>query len=172
MTSWYGTAAALVFNKLFFPSFDPFVGTLAAFGSYAVRFVARPLGGAIFGHFGDKIGRKIMLMLTMMIMGAGAFLIGCLPTYKQISVCAPIWDIRIFESEGFRFHGRICRAWRPRGCFRAAFVLDLDLRVRLLGPNLRLTNGVKPARQHVIQLLRPWHDATEEAPGLSDQCLN
>src|SRR5215475_10165405 len=67
----YGTAAALVFNKLFFPSFDPFVGTLAAFGSYAVGFAARPLGGAIFGHFGDKIGRKTMLMLTMMIMGAG-----------------------------------------------------------------------------------------------------
>jgi hypothetical protein len=56
----YGTAAELVFNKLFFPSFDPFVGTLAAFGSYAVGFVARPLGGAIFGHFGDKIGRKTM----------------------------------------------------------------------------------------------------------------
>src|SRR5215468_12273978 len=74
----YGTAAALVFNKLFFPSFDPFVGTLAAFGSYAVGFAARPLGGAIFGHFGDKIGRKTMLMLTMMIMGTGTFLIGCL----------------------------------------------------------------------------------------------
>lgn len=75
----YGTAAALVFNKLFFPSFDPFVGTLAAFGSYAVGFVTRPLGGAIFGHFGDKIGRKTMLMIAMMIMGAGTFLIGCLP---------------------------------------------------------------------------------------------
>src|SRR5215467_14740280 len=61
----YGTAAALIFNKLFFPSFDPFAGTLAAFGSYAVGFVTRPLGGAIFGHFGDKIGRKTMLMLTM-----------------------------------------------------------------------------------------------------------
>jgi MFS transporter, MHS family, shikimate and dehydroshikimate transport protein len=86
----YGTAAALAFNTLFFPSFDPFVGTLAAFGSYAVGFVTRPLGGAIFGHFGDKIGRKTMLMLTMMIMGAGTFLIGCLPTYEQIGVWAPI----------------------------------------------------------------------------------
>jgi len=86
----YGTAAAIVFNKLFFPSFDPFVGTLAAFGSYAVGFVTRPLGGAIFGHFGDKIGRKTMLMLTMMIMGSGTFLIGCLPTYERIGVWAPI----------------------------------------------------------------------------------
>ena len=102
MTSWYGTAAALVFNKLFFPSFDPFVGTLAAFGSYAVRFVARPLGGAIFGHFGDKIGRKTMLMLTMMIMGTGTFLIGCLPTYKQIGVWAPITliSLRLFQGIG------------------------------------------------------------------------
>jgi len=107
MVEWYdfllyGTAAALVFNKLFFPSFDPFVGTLAAFGSYAVGFVARPLGGAIFGHFGDKIGRKTMLMLTMMIMGAGTFLIRCLPTYKQIGVWAPITliSLRLFQGIG------------------------------------------------------------------------
>jgi MHS family shikimate/dehydroshikimate transporter-like MFS transporter len=86
----YGTAAALVFNKLFFPNFDPLVGTLAAFGSYAVGFVARPLGGAIFGHFGDKLGRKAMLTLTMIIMGAGTFLIGCLPTYDQVGILAPI----------------------------------------------------------------------------------
>jgi MHS family shikimate/dehydroshikimate transporter-like MFS transporter len=86
----YGTAAALVFNQLFFPNYDPLVGTLAAFGSYAVGFVARPLGGAIFGHFGDKVGRKSMLMLTMIIMGTGTFLIGCLPTYDQVGILAPI----------------------------------------------------------------------------------
>lgn len=80
----YGTAAALVFNKLFFPSFDPFVGTLAAFSTYAVGFVARPIGGAIIGHFGDRIGRKAMLVTTLMIMGIGTFLIGCLPTYNEI----------------------------------------------------------------------------------------
>jgi MFS transporter, MHS family, shikimate and dehydroshikimate transport protein len=101
----YGTAAALVFNKLFFPSFDPFVGTLAAFGSYAVGFVARPLGGAIFGHFGDRIGRKTMLMLTMMIMGAGTFLIGCLPTYKQIGVWAPITLIGLRLLQGIGIGG-------------------------------------------------------------------
>ncbi|WP_206659579.1 MFS transporter [Hansschlegelia zhihuaiae] len=86
----YGTAAALVFNKLFFPTMDPVAGTLAAFAAYAVGFVARPLGGAIFGHFGDRIGRKAMLTLTMLIMGLGTFLIGCLPTYEQIGIWAPI----------------------------------------------------------------------------------
>ena len=86
----YGTAAALVFNKLFFPTMDPVAGTLAAFAAYAVGFVARPLGGAIFGHFGDRIGRKAMLTLTMLIMGVGTFLIGCLPTYEQIGIWAPI----------------------------------------------------------------------------------
>jgi len=85
----YGTAAALIFNKLFFPTFDPVVGTLAAFGSYAVGFVARPLGGAIFGHFGDRLGRKAMLMATMLIMGGGTFLIGCLPSYATAGVWAP-----------------------------------------------------------------------------------
>jgi MHS family shikimate/dehydroshikimate transporter-like MFS transporter len=86
----YGTAAVLVFNKLFFPNFDPVVGTIAALGSYAVGFVARPVGGAIFGHFGDRVGRKALLMLTMIIMGSGTYLIGCLPTYQQIGIAAPI----------------------------------------------------------------------------------
>src|SRR5689334_18746769 len=86
----YGTAAALVFNKLFFPSFDPFVGTLAAISTYAVGFVARPIGGAIIGHYGDRLGRKAMLVMTMIVMGIGTFLIGCLPTYEQIGIWAPI----------------------------------------------------------------------------------
>jgi MFS family permease len=64
----YGTAAALVFNQLFFPTFDPLTGTLAAFGTYAVGFVARPVGGIVIGHYGDKIGRKSMLVLTLVIM--------------------------------------------------------------------------------------------------------
>ena len=66
----YGSAAALVFNKLFFPSFDPLVGTLLAFATYAVGFVARPLGGIVFGHFGDRIGRKKLLMWSLVMMGA------------------------------------------------------------------------------------------------------
>src|SRR6476661_8611959 len=86
----YGTASALVFNKLFFPNFDPLVGTLLAFATYAVGFIARPLGGLVFGHFGDRVGRKQVLIATLLIMGAATFLIGALPTYQAIGVAAPI----------------------------------------------------------------------------------
>jgi MHS family shikimate/dehydroshikimate transporter-like MFS transporter len=86
----YGTAAALVFNQLFFPSFEPLAGTLAAFATYAVGFAARPLGGIVFGHYGDKIGRKAMLVLALLIMGLATFLMGVLPTYDSIGVWAPI----------------------------------------------------------------------------------
>jgi len=101
----YGTAAALVFNKLFFPSFDPFIGTLVALSSYAVGFVARPIGGAIIGHFGDRVGRKAMLVTTMMIMGAGTFLIGCLPTYNQIGIWAPILLVTLRFVQGIGIGG-------------------------------------------------------------------
>ena len=86
----YGTASALVFNKLYFPLSDPALSTIAAFGTYAVGFLARPLGAAIFGHFGDRMGRKAMLVMTLLIMGIGTFLIGLLPTYNQIGVAAPV----------------------------------------------------------------------------------
>src|SRR5271167_25449 len=72
----YATAATLVFNKAFFPNFDPLASNLAALGTYAVGFLARPLGGALFGHFGDRIGRRSMLMATLIVMGTGTFLIG------------------------------------------------------------------------------------------------
>jgi MFS transporter, MHS family, shikimate and dehydroshikimate transport protein len=98
----YGTAAALVFNKLFFPNLSPALGSIAAFGSYGVGFVARPLGGVVFGHFGDRIGRKAMLATTILIMGFGTFLIGCLPTYGQIGIAAPLLLIilRILQGIG------------------------------------------------------------------------
>ena len=86
----YGTAAALVFNRLFFPSFEPLVGTLLAFTTYAVGFVARPLGGIVFGHYGDKLGRKNVLVVTLLLMGIATFLIGVMPTYDTIGVWAPI----------------------------------------------------------------------------------
>jgi metabolite-proton symporter len=86
----YGTAAALVFNKLFFPTLDPLAGTMASFATYAVGFFARPLGGIVFGHYGDRIGRKSMLVTTLLMMGLSTFLIGLLPTYDQIGVLAPI----------------------------------------------------------------------------------
>src|SRR5262249_25428153 len=75
----YGTAAALVFNRLFFPTLDPLAGTMASFGTYSVGFFARPVGGVVFGHFGDRMGRKSMLVTTLMLMGMSTFLIGLLP---------------------------------------------------------------------------------------------
>jgi MFS transporter, MHS family, shikimate and dehydroshikimate transport protein len=86
----YGSAAALVFNTLFFPNISPLVGTLAAFGTYGVGFVARPFGGVIFGHYGDRVGRKTMLIISLTMMGVATFLIGLLPTANQIGIWAPI----------------------------------------------------------------------------------
>lgn len=85
----YGTAAALVFNKLFFPELDPTVGTIASFVTFAVGFVARPIGAAVFGHIGDRYGRKISLIITVVMMGATTGCIGLLPTYDTIGVWAP-----------------------------------------------------------------------------------
>ena len=101
----YATAAALVFNKAFFPTFDPLAGTLAALGSYAVGFLARPLGGALFGHFGDRLGRKSMLVATLFIMGISTFLIGLLPTYASIGVLAPILLILLRVIQGIGLGG-------------------------------------------------------------------
>ena len=86
----YGTAAALVFGQLFFPSSDPLVGTIAAFGSFAFGYLSRPVGAVVFGHYGDKIGRKAMLILTLLIMGIATFLIGLLPSYESIGIWAPV----------------------------------------------------------------------------------
>ncbi|SES75701.1 MFS transporter [Stigmatella erecta] len=101
----YGTAAALVFNRLFFPSFNPLMGTLAAFGTFAVGFIARPLGGIIFGHFGDKLGRKSMLSATLLIMGVATFAIGLLPTYASVGVWAPILLVLLRIFQGFGLGG-------------------------------------------------------------------
>ncbi|WP_047866211.1 MFS transporter [Rubrobacter aplysinae] len=98
----YGTAAALVFGTVFFPDFSPLAGVLASLATFAVGFFARPVGGVVFGHFGDKIGRKAMLVTTLMIMGVSTLLIGFLPTYNQIGVWAPILLVllRIFQGFG------------------------------------------------------------------------
>jgi len=101
----YGTAAALVFNKLFFTNLEPLAGTMAAFGTYAVGFFARPLGGIVFGHYGDKIGRKSMLVTTLMMMGIATVLIGLLPTYNQIGIWAPILLVVLRFVQGFGVGG-------------------------------------------------------------------
>ncbi len=84
----YGTAAALVFNKLFFPEMDPLSGLFAAFATYAVGFIGRPLGGIVFGHFGDRVGRKSMLILTLLMMGIPTIAIGLIPTHEMIGYWA------------------------------------------------------------------------------------
>ena len=101
----YGSAAALVFNRLFFPEFDPLVGTMLAFATYALGFVARPVGGIVFGHYGDRIGRKKLLMLSLVLMGLATVLIGLLPTYAEIGIWAPAGLIVLRLVQGFAVGG-------------------------------------------------------------------
>ena len=98
----YGTMAALVFNSEFFPKFDPLTGTLAAFTTFAAGFITRPIGGIVFGHLGDRLGRKPMLVVTMMIMGLSTFAMGLLPSYDSIGVAAPLLLVllRMFQGLG------------------------------------------------------------------------
>ena len=101
----YGAVAGIVFNKLYFPTNDPVVSTLLAYTTFAVGFLARPLGGVVFGHFGDRIGRKSMLVLTLMIMGIATVLIGLLPTYAQIGIAAPILLLLLRIAQGIGLGG-------------------------------------------------------------------
>ncbi|MBM4477963.1 MFS transporter [Rhodococcus hoagii] len=101
----YGTAAALIFNKQFFPSLSPTAGTLAAFSTFAVGFIARPLGGLVFGHFGDRIGRKATLVVSLVMMGIGSTLIGLIPNYDAIGVWAPILLVAMRVVQGIGLGG-------------------------------------------------------------------
>ncbi|GHH32811.1 MFS transporter [Lentzea cavernae] len=101
----YATASAIVFNKVFFSSLDPLVGTLASFGTFATGYLARPIGGILFGHFGDLLGRKKMLVLTMTLMGVASFLIGLLPTYAQIGWLAPAGLVLLRVVQGISVGG-------------------------------------------------------------------
>ena len=98
----YGVVASIVLNHIFFPNFSPLIGTLLSYTTFAIGFIARPVGGLIFGHFGDRIGRKTVLILTLLIMGVATFLIGCLPGYSSIGIAAPILLLllRIFQGIG------------------------------------------------------------------------
>ncbi|MDF5758132.1 MFS transporter [Spongiactinospora sp. TRM90649] len=101
----YGTAATLVFNKLFFPTFEPLTATFLAFTTYAVGFVARPVGGVVFGHFGDRVGRKNILVITLLIMGVATVLIGLLPGYATIGVAAPLLLVALRFLQGLGLGG-------------------------------------------------------------------
>ncbi|HEY9290983.1 MAG TPA: MFS transporter [Microlunatus sp.] len=101
----YATMAALVFNQEFFPKFDPLVGSLIAFATFAAGFITRPIGGLIFGHFGDRLGRKKILILTMLIMGGSSFLMGLLPTYAAIGTAAPVLLLLLRMLQGIGLGG-------------------------------------------------------------------
>ncbi len=101
----YGAAAALVFGKLFFPTDNPLTGTLLALSTFGVGFVARPFGGVIFAHFGDRIGRKSMLVLSVVMMGGGTFLVGLMPTYATIGIAAPILLVLLRIVQGIGLGG-------------------------------------------------------------------
>jgi MFS family permease len=101
----YGIAASLVFNQLFFGNLDPLVGTIASFGTLATGYLARPVGGIIFGHFGDRLGRKSMLVITMSVMGIASALVGVLPTYDQIGSLAPLLLVTLRVLQGIAVGG-------------------------------------------------------------------
>lgn len=101
----YATAAALVFGKIFFPTADPFVSTMASFGTFAVGFLARPIGGVVFGHLGDRIGRKKALMATLVIMGVATVCIGLLPSYNQAGLWAPALLLGLRVAQGLAVGG-------------------------------------------------------------------
>lgn len=101
----YGITAALVFNREFFPQISPAMGTLAAFATFGVGFLFRPLGGIIFGHFGDRLGRKRMLMLTVWMMGIATACIGLLPSFSQIGWWAPVLLVLLRAVRGFAVGG-------------------------------------------------------------------
>lgn len=101
----YAVIAALILNKQYFPTDAPFISNLMAWGSVAVAFISRPLGGVIFGHFGDRVGRKGMLMLTLVIMGGSTVLMGLLPTYEQIGMLAPVLLVSLRVLQGIGLGG-------------------------------------------------------------------
>ena len=149
----YGTMAALVFNTEFFPKFDPLTGTLVAFGTFAAGFVTRPLGGLIFGHFGDRLGRKRMLVLTMLIMGLSTFAMGLLPNYASIGVGRADPAAPAADAPGHRSRRRVGRRRPPLRGARARRPARLVLHVapargadRAAGSTLAVTAVTQAAR--------------------------
>jgi MFS family permease len=117
----YGTAAGLIFPKLFFPNEDPLTGTLASFGTYFIGFVGRPIGAAVFGHYGDRIGRKATLIATLMLMGIATFLVAFVPSYASIGIWGAIilTLLRMLQGIGSAVNGVVpCRSrWNGREAY-------------------------------------------------------
>src|SRR3984893_13749924 len=101
----YNTLAALIFNRLFFPSFDPLSGTILAFSTYAVGYISRPIGGVVFGHLGDKLGRRFVLVVTLILMGLTTGLVGRLPTYASSGIGSPILLVGLRFVQGVALGG-------------------------------------------------------------------
>ena len=140
----YGAVAGLVFNKLYFPANDPFISTLLAYTTFAIGFVARPLGGLIFGHLGDRIGRKSVLVATLLIMGVATVAIGLLPTYAQIGMAAPVLLVllRILQGIGLggEWGGAVLMAYEYAGEKEKGFYASLPQVGLAIG--LCLSSGV------------------------------
>ena len=121
----FGTASALVFGRLFFPTFSELAGTLAAFASFAVGFVARPVGGLVFGHIGDRSGRKTTLVITLTMMGLATFAMGLMPSYAAIGAWAPILMVLLRFVQGMavggEWGGAVLMATEHSGAERRGF---------------------------------------------------
>ena len=183
----YGTITGLVFNKLFFPADNVFVSTMLAYTVYAMGFVTRPVGGILFGHFGDKIGRKPLLVMTLLIMGISTFLVGLVPTYASIGVAAPLLLLTLRLLQGIGIGGewggavimsfeyaprespRLLRVFSASGPGdrivsrhrrrRLAVVLDVRRSVPVLGMAQRVPAVDRPGRRRHLRAPQDLRDA-------------
>src|SRR4051794_13243862 len=158
----YGTAAALYFNDAFFPASDPLSGTLLSFATLGVGFAVRPLGGIIGGYLGDRIGRKPVLVGSLLLMGIATVLIGCLPTYQQVGVWAPILLVAVRVVQGLAFGAEwggailMCfehAPWRKKGLYTG--ITQAGFPVGLLLANLAFLGSVPLGPQWAWRRARP-----------------
>jgi MFS family permease len=151
----YGTAAALVFGKVFFPESDPATGTLLSLATYGVGYVARPIGAFFMGHIGDRYGRKRVLLLTVSLMGLATFLVGCLPTYADIGIWAPVLLVTLRLLQGFSASGEqsganslsLEHAPEHRRAFFTSFTLGGTQAGRIIATAVFLPIGAMPEDQ-------------------------
>ena len=147
----FGVMAGVVLNKLYFPSTDPTISLMLAYATFAVGFISRPLGGIVFGHFGDKVGRKSVLVITLMIMGISTFLVGCIPTYDQIGLWAPalLLTLRVLQGIGLggEWGGAVLMAYESapeekRGFYTSIPQMGLSIGILLASGSLALLSAL------------------------------
>jgi MFS family permease len=151
----YGTAAALVFSKIFFPSSSPATGTLLALATFGVGYLARPVGALVLGHVGDRFGRKKVLVTTLVMMGVSTFLVGCLPTYDEVGVLAPILLVLLRLLQGFSVSGEqagansmtLEHAPEGRRAFYTSFTLNGTQAGQIIATAIFLPIAVLPEEQ-------------------------